>query len=174
VNLTKKKKAILMPAIKAVPAQDNDDDVLKSIQLLRDDAKSAYDSLVKKIASGTLDLPGLAAEVKEMVSLQADIAALMFQSTFESLEWAAEVDEDLDALKEGLAGTTILPEDALRLKTTILSLVQNLRDPTEPDDAALAALKARAAEAITFIDESTEAGDDDEEEEETETTPESN
>jgi hypothetical protein len=153
-----------MPAIKAVPAPaENDDDVLKSIQLLRDDTKSAYDSFTKKIAAGTLDLAGLAAELKEMVSLQADLAGLLFQATFENLEWAAEVDEDIDALKEGLSATTILPEDAMRLKSTILSLVQNLREPTDPHDEALAALKARAAEAVAFIDEATEADDDDDE-----------
>ncbi len=157
-----------MAATKAVPAQETDDDVLKSIQLLRDDAKSAYDAFGKKIASGTLDLAGLASEMKDMLSLQADLAGLTFQATFENLEWAAEVDEDLDALKEGLGGTSILPEDAVRLKTTILSLVQNLREPTSPDDDALAALKARAAEAISFIDEVTAADEDDDEEEEEE------
>jgi len=49
--------------------------------------------------------------------------------------------------------------------------VQNLREPTDPNDEALAALKIRASEAITFIDESTAEEDDGEDdEEETETT----
>jgi hypothetical protein len=170
-----------MAAIKAVPTRETDDDVLQSIQLLRDDAKGAYDSFVKKLAAGTVDINTIVGEMKDMLSLQADLAALTFQATFENLEWAGEVDEDLDALKEGIGGTTILPEDATRLKATILSLVQNLRASTDPEDeGVLAAIKARAAEAIAFIDEATaeddEDGDDeeDDEDEATETTTESN
>lgn len=162
-----------MAAAKETEKKDTDDDVLKSIQLLRDDAKSAYDSFSKKLASGAIDLPSLATEVKEMLSLQADLAGLTFQAHFEHFDWASDVDEDLDTLKESLGGTSILPEDAARLKSTILALAQNLREPTDASDDVPARLKTLAAEAVAFIDESTleeseEEADDEDEETDTE------
>lgn len=151
-------------ALKEVSPQDPDDDVLRSIQLLKDDTKSAFDAFSKKVASGALvDFASLVQEVREMFSLQADLVALTFQAHSDSFEWSGEVEQELDALRG--ASTTILPEDAARLKATILSLVQNLRDPVEGSDDALAALKLRASEAVKFIDDSTAEDPDDEDDE---------
>lgn len=158
-----------MPVAKE-PPQDTDDDVLKSILLLKEDMKSAHGAFSKKLGAGTLTLELLSAEVGELFSMQADLAALTFQAHHEQFDWAGEVDDDIDQLKASLGdGTTILPEDAARLKATILSLVQNLRAATDSADSdVLTQLKARADEAVAFIDESTAEDDPDEPDDETE------
>lgn len=149
------------------------DDVLKLLKGLADDAKAAFDTFKRKLASGGMaDPAALAIEVGEVFSILADVSQYAFQAHYEHFDWASEVDEDLDELKDALGGgTTILPEDAARLKATILALAQNLRAP-DGDEDVIQALKQQAADAVTFIDESTaEEGDepdDDEDEEPTE------
>lgn len=147
------------------PADPEGDDVLKILKGLADDSKAAHTAFQKKLAAGALaDPTALAAELGELFSIQADLAQYAFQAHFEHFEWAAEVDTDLDDIKEQLgAGSTLLPEDALKLKTAILALVQNLRSPD--DDITLAA-KKQADDAIAFIDEITAEVEDDETEDE--------
>ncbi len=152
------------PALTAVPEAEADD-VLRLLHGLAEDAKSAHVSFQKKLASGALaDPAALAGEVGELFSIQADLALHAFQAHHEHFEWASEVDTDLDDIKEQLgAGSTLLPEDALKLKTTILALVQNLRSP---DDDLTLAVKKQADDALAFIDEVTaeiEETDEDEE-----------
>lgn len=140
------------------------DDVLKILKGLADDAKSAHAAFHKKLMAGVLADPAvLATEVLELFSIQADLAQYVFQAHFEHFEWAGDVDTDLNEIKDQLGdGSTLLPEDAVKLKTAILSLVQNLRTP---DDDVTLAVKKQADEAIAFIDEVTAEDDDDEEEE---------
>ncbi len=149
------------------PADPEGDDVLKILKGLADDAKAAHATFVKKLASGALaDPAALAIEVGEIFSIQADLAQYAFQAHYEHFDWASEVDSDLDDIKEQLgAGSTLLPEDALKLKTAILSLVQNLRSP---DDDITLAVKKQADDAIAFIDEVTAEDEGDDEETETE------
>ena len=144
------------------------DDVLKILKGLADDSKAAHVAFQKKLAAGALaDPAALAGEVGELFSIQADLAQYAFQAHFESFDWASEVDADLDDIKEQLgAGSSLLPEDATRLKAVILSLVQQLRTP---DDDLTLAVKKQAHEALAFIDEVTaEEADEPEEDDEAE------
>jgi hypothetical protein len=159
-----------MAAAKETP-QDTDDDVLKSIHLLSQDVKAGFESFKKKAAAG-LSPTDLVSELNELYSMQADAVALMFQAHYEHFGWAGEVDSDLDDIKAQLEadGSTILPEDAVKLKSTILALVQHLREPTSSTDTVLD-VKKLADEAIAFIDESTaEIEEDDETDDEDEAT----
>jgi len=146
------------------------DAVLQQLKSLSDDATSAHDVFKKKLAAGALADPAtLAVEVGELFSILADVSQYAFQAHFEHFEWAAEVDDDLNEIKDAIDmdGSSLLPEDAVKLKSVILALSQNLREATSPDDAeTLAALKAQATEALAFIDEATaeEAEVDDEHE----------
>ncbi len=146
------------------------DDVLALLQGLAADAQDAYTAFKKKIVTGALNDPAaLATEVGEMFSILADGIQLAFQAHKDHFEWGSEVDNDIDELKASLGGSTLLAEDATKLKAVILALSENLRAPTGPDDDAPALLKKQALEAVSFIDEITEVeGDDDEEEEEPE------
>jgi len=143
------------------------DDVLHLLKGLADDASGAYEAFKKKLAAGALADPNaLAVEVGELFSIMADVSQYAFQAHFEHFEWAAQVDDDLDELK-GMDGTTILPEDAAKLKGVILVLAQNLRAASSPDDEALlATLKQQAAEAVAFIDEATAEETDEEDDDE--------
>lgn len=146
------------------PADPEGDDVLKILKGLADDSKAAHVAFQKKLASGALADPGaLAAELGELFSIQADLAQYAFQAHYEHFDWASEVDSDLDDIKSQLGdGSTLLPEDALKLKTAILALVQNLRSP---DDDITLAVKKQAEGAIAFIDEVTAEVEDEGDEE---------
>lgn len=135
------------------------DQVLALLHGVAEESDSALKSFKKKLDSGALaDPTALAREVFDLFSILTDVAKHNATAHHEHFTWASEVDTDLDEIKEELSsvGSTLLPEDAERLKATILALTNNLRTPTGPDDADVVdALRARAAEAIEFIDEAT-------------------
>jgi hypothetical protein len=150
------------------------DEALKLIEGLRSEARSVLASLQKKVtAAGAagLSTQELTHELVDLVSLVVDIGEQSLSLHTEHLEWGGGIEEEIDALKEGEGGSSLLSTDAQTLKTTLLALQQNLRAPTGPDDNVPELLTAKVAETLAFIDaitvpdeeEETEPDDEDEE-----------
>lgn len=154
---------MVKPQTEAV-AVDEEDPVLTVIRDLRDEAKSAFAAVKKKVDTGIItDIPALAREFVDMFSILVDVTEATFTAHTEHFEWAGEVDEELDAIKgEGMS--QLLPSDADALKGTLLALVENLRASLGPDDTLPDLLRAKVTETISFIDSITGEPDDDEEE----------
>ncbi len=144
----------MAPKLAAVEAPD---DVLEQLKGLAADASSAQESFKKKLMAGALNDPAaLAVEVGELFSILADVSQYAFQAHTEHFEWGSEVDEHLEELDDALGqASTLLPEDAARLKTTITALAGALTGGAALSADALADLKKQAEEAIAFIDEVT-------------------
>lgn len=138
-----------------------DDEVLKQLHDLSNEANSAFTSFKKRLDGKEFtDVTSLAGEMSDLFSLLVDVTKLTAQAHHEHYEWAEGVDEDLDALKE--PASTLLVSDAENLKSLILSLQSHLRTP---DDDLTLALKQRVGETVIFIDSITELDDEDEDEE---------
>lgn len=147
--------------------EENEDNVLESLKDLADEAKSAHATFKRKLDAGGLAPEAVASELGDLLSLFADLALATYSAHGEHFEWAGEVDDDIEMLKEQLGPeSALLPEDAQRLKETILALQNNLRIPAGSDDDVPRILAARASEAVAFIDSIIiEEGDEDEDEE---------
>jgi hypothetical protein len=144
----------MAPKLAAVTAPPTEpDEVLSLLRGLASDASDAYEAFKKKLTSGALNDPAaLATEVGEMFSILADQSKYAFDAHKEHFEWGGEVDAKLDEIEEALGGeSTLMPEDAARLKETIEALVAAI----PASSGEFAALQARAHEAIAFIDEVT-------------------
>lgn len=161
-------------ATQTPPAQPAaEDHVLKNLHELANDAAAANKAFQRKLATGTFaDPAALASEVSDALSLFADLALFTATAHNEHYEWSEGVDDKIEELEEQLSPeSALMPGDASRLKETILALLNAI--PPSADESAL--LKARAEEAITFIDsvtiEETEGDEDegDDEDEEAET-----
>lgn len=145
------------------------DEALKLIEGLREEAKSAFASFKKKTESAGaagLSAADLTHELVDLFSLVVDIGEQSFSLHTEHMDWAGDIEEEIDALKEGAGQSSLLPTDATALKTTLLALQHNLRQPTGPDDHEPELLTKKVTETLAFIDAITAAEDDDEEEEE--------
>lgn len=144
-----------------VPAPEPDD-ISAQLTSLAGEVQSANDAF-KAIDPASMDLLTLAAQVGDLFSILSDAAAFNARFAAEQIDWADGVDADLDDLKS--PSSQLLPTDAVRIKMLLGDLAQHL-----PDDASSTALKARVAEAVTFIDEITidEGEDEDDEDDETE------
>jgi hypothetical protein len=117
-----------------------------------------------KNASAAVD-PLVASALKNLFSMLTDLSQYTLQAHSETFMWAGGVDNDIEELKGDEPTTQFLPEDALRLKSLLLALSQEVRPPTDAEDDVPAALGKQVAEAILFIDEHTlEVEEDDEEE----------
>lgn len=130
--------------------ETQEDNVLESLEDLAREASGAHASFKKKLAQGALNDPAaLAGEIQDLFSLFSDLALGSYNAHKDHFDWASEVDDDLEELKEHLGPeSALLPEDALRLKATILSLMNAI--PSSADESAI--LKARGEEALAFID----------------------
>ena len=155
--------------------------ILKSIYDFAKEAASAQKSFQKRLEQKEFTtVEELAGEVSDLFSMIADLANTSFQAHNDHYEWSGEVDDVLDALQEegADAESSLLPPDALKLKSLLLDLGQNLRAPENPSDDIPQILKAKIAESVTFIDGVTveEVDEDDEEgdEDEDEDAPETN
>ena len=152
-------------AVAAVPPPP--DDVLELLRGLASDAKDAQASFQKKLTQGALADPAvLAGEVGEMFSILADVSLYAFRAHSDHFEWGAEIDTELEEIKENLGegGSMLLPEDAQRLKDTVIALAAALQSKTPLSAEALADLEKRAVTAVAFINEVTAEEVDEEDE----------
>jgi hypothetical protein len=139
--------------------ETKEDNVLESLEDLSREASGAHASFKRKLAQGALNDPAaLAGEIQDLFSLFSDLALGSYNAHKDHFEWASEVDDDLEELKEHLGPeSALLPEDAMKLKATILSLMNAI--PSSADESAI--LKARGEEAVAFIDGITIEGEED-------------
>lgn len=152
----------------AVVETEANDEVLKVISDLRDEAKSSFAAFKKKVADGAMTDPiALAREMLDLFSIMVDVTEATFTAHAEHFEWAEGVDDELDALK-GEGSSSLLPTDAEALKTTLFALLAHVRASTGPDDNVPEVLKARVDETVVFIDSITSAPGDDEDDDDEE------
>ncbi len=149
----------------------NADEALELVKGLRESAKSDFASFKKKVKEGSIQsMDQLLAELTDLFSLVVDISEMSLNLHTEHLDWGSDIEDEIDALKEGTSA--LIPTDAHTLKSTLLELGQNLRASTGPDDNVPALLTEKIAVAVAFIDSITisdeEEGDEDETEEEPE------
>lgn len=131
---------------------------------LRGETRDAYASFKKKLASGTFTTPEqVASEMDNLFSLLVDVSEKALSLHADLVDWRAGVDEELDAMAAGEAGSALTPTDALNIKTFILALQQNLRASTGPEDNAPQVLSDKVADTLKFIDDITVDPDDEEE-----------
>lgn len=135
---------------------DGDDQIIEGLRALEGEIKNEFDRFKKKAAAGPVDL---ASTVEDLFSLVASLAAQTTLAHADHYEWGADVDEQLEEL--GGVESILLPADATRLKTLLLNLSQNLREPTDAEDDVPKILKAEVETALGAIDEMT-ANDDEE------------
>lgn len=141
------------------------DEVLALMKGLKAEAKSGFASFKKKLAAGALQDPAvLGNAVEDLFSLVVDLGEMTLNLHTEHMEWSEGIEEEIDALKEGDGGSSLLPTDAMALKTTLLALQQNLRAPVDPSDNVPELLSAKVTETLAFIDAITAEEDDEEEE----------
>lgn len=115
---------------------------------------SASASFNKRVDAGEfVGSAALASVVSDLLSLVTDLAGSTYEAHVEHYEWGAEVDQDLEDLKDGAGGSALLPEDSARLKTLLLACSNNLRAPADATDEVLAILKAQISEALNFLEE---------------------
>lgn len=151
----------------------NADEALELIKGMRGSAKADFASFKKKVKDGAIrSMDQLLAELTDLFSLTVDIAEMTLALHTEHMEWSGDIEEEIDALKEGGDASALLPTDAASLKATLLALGQNLRASTGPDDHVPELLTEKIAVTIAFIDSITiadeeegEGGADDEEDE---------
>ncbi len=145
--------------VTAVPNQA--EDVSAQLVSLAAEASSSLEAL-KAIDPSTLTAAVLFAQLSDLFGIVTDLASFSARFATEQIDWAEGVDEDLDDLKA--PSSQLLPPDSMLLKMLLGDLSQAL-----PDDASSAALKARVAAAVLFIDEITIDEDDEGEGDEGET-----
>lgn len=139
-------------------AADEEDAILGQMNELAGELKSEFDGF-KKRSKGIAD-PVAAGALLNLFSLFTDFVSLNSQAHGQSFEWGKGIDEAIDELQTDTADTRFLPEDAMRLKSLLLALQNNLRAPTDEADDVPEALRKQVAEAILFIDEATLDPDD--------------
>ncbi len=145
----------------------DEDLIIGKLKDLSQEVEAEADSFKEKLVKSTVD-PVVARGLKNLFSMLTDLSQYTLQAHSETFEWAKQVDNDIEELNGAEPSTQFLPEDALRLKSLLLALSQNLRAATGDDDDVPATLGKEVGKAILFIDESTleiEDGDDDEDDE---------
>lgn len=152
---------------------DTEDETLRLLGDLREEASADWESLKKKLKEGPLDPVTASNKIADILGLMVDLATHIHQAQAENLDWASDVDDEIEQLKAGLPPSSqLLPQDAQNLKDLLLALVQNLRAPAAEPDVALEQLKLQVAQAVLFIEENTidpdAEGDEDEEDDEKE------
>lgn len=146
---------------------EQQDPEISILEGLRGETRDAYASFKKKLASGTFTTPEqVASEMDNLFSLLVDVSEKALSLHADLVDWRAGVDEELDAMAAGEEGSSLIPTDALNLKTFILALQHNLRASTGPDDDAPQVLSDKVADTLKFIDEITVDPEDEEDEDE--------
>lgn len=154
-----------------------EDEILKQLTDLQSEGKDALASFQKRVAAKAFTDPNdLANEMKDLFALFLDLAALTSSAHTEHFEWAADVDDELESIREGMPpGSVLIPSDAENLRQLLVTLRDNLRAPTsDPTDQQLILqLQQRTADVLAFVAEITaddgEGDEDEDEDEETET-----
>lgn len=142
----------------------DDDIIIGKLNDLYGEAESEYKSFQAKIKAATGIDPLVKSALKNLFSMLTDTIQITLQAHSETFVWASGVDNDIEELKGEEATTQFLPEDALRLKSLLLALSQNLRSASGADDDVPEVLGKQIAESILFIDEHTLELDEDDEE----------
>ncbi len=128
---------------------------------------SAVSARITEELGAAQDPAVIARHVQDLGSLVSDLAQATLAAHNEHYDWQDDAAQEIEDIKDALGAESVLSlEDAERLKSTLIDLMNNLRAPLGEKDEALEALKARGVEAVAFIDSIAEEEDPDEDEDE--------